>query len=96
PNQINNVLCFPGFFRGLLDCRAAGVNYEMKRAAARAIADVIPPEQLQENYIIPSVFDRRVAPAVANAVIDVAWYTGMSRREAKHIPTAARHTGESD
>jgi malate dehydrogenase (oxaloacetate-decarboxylating) len=85
PNQINNVLCFPGFFRGLLDCRASDVNNEMKDAAAMAIASVITDAELQEDYIIPSVFDRRVAPAVAKAVIEAAWKTGVSRREVKTL-----------
>jgi malate dehydrogenase (oxaloacetate-decarboxylating) len=71
PNQINNVLCFPGLFRGLLDVGATTVNEEMKLAAARAIAD-IGAEELGPEHVIPSVFDRRVAPAVARAVGDVA------------------------
>jgi malate dehydrogenase (oxaloacetate-decarboxylating) len=83
PNQINNVLCFPGFFRGLLDCRASEVNTEMKLAAAEAIASVITREELQEDYIIPSVFDKHVTPAVANAVVKAAWKSGVSRREVK-------------
>lgn len=91
PNQINNVLCFPGFFRGLLDCRASGVNNEMKRVAAQAIANVILDANLQPDYIIPSVFDKRVSPAVAAAVLDAAWRSGLSRRELKHRrSTAAR------
>ncbi len=81
PNQINNVLCFPGFFRGLLDCRARGVNDEMKLAAASAIAGVVKDDELNEEYIIPSVFDRRVAKAVAASVIRAAQETGMARRE---------------
>src|SRR3712207_9522691 len=70
PNQINNVLCFPGIFRGALDVRARGIDEPMKLAAADAIAGVIPREDLSEDYIIPSVFDERVAPAVAEAVAD--------------------------
>ena len=65
PNQINNVLCFPGVFRGALDARASEITEEMKLVAAHAIADVIPEDELSEEYIIPSVFDRRVAEAVA-------------------------------
>lgn len=84
PNQINNVLCFPGFFRGLLDCRASAVNDEMKLAAARAIAGVISENELHEDYIVPSVFDKRVTRAVARAVVEAAWQTGVSRREVKH------------
>ena len=59
PNQINNVLCFPGIFRGALNCRASRINEAMKLAAANAIADIIGPDELHPDYIIPSVFDRR-------------------------------------
>ena len=78
PNQINNMLCFPGFFRGLLDAhdapgaQAAPVSKEMKLAAARAIAEVVTRDEINDDYIIPSVFDRRVAPAVAQAVVRAA------------------------
>ena len=68
PNQINNVLCFPGIFRGALDARATEITEQMKTAAARAIAGIVPTEELREDYIIPSVFNRDVAPAVAAAV----------------------------
>lgn len=71
PNQINNVLCFPGFFRGLLDSRATYVTEEMKIAAAKAIASLITAKELQRNYIIPDALDPRVAPAVAKAVIEI-------------------------
>src|SRR5205085_6107074 len=60
PNQINNVLCFPGIFRGALNCRARRINEPMRLAAATAIAEIIAPEELHPDYIIPSVFDRRV------------------------------------
>ena len=80
PNQINNVLCFPGIFRGALDVRAHEIDEGMKLAAAEAMADVIPEEDLSEDYIIPSVFDERVAPAVAEAVSEKAKETGMARR----------------
>jgi len=80
PNQINNVLCFPGIFRGALDVRALEIDEGMKLAAANAMADVIPEEDLSEDYIIPSVFDERVAPAVAEAVSEKAKETGMARR----------------
>jgi malate dehydrogenase (oxaloacetate-decarboxylating) len=80
PNQINNVLCFPGIFRGALDVRAHEIDEEMKLAAANAMADVIPEEELSEDYIIPSVFDERVAPAVAEAVSEKAKETGSARR----------------
>ncbi len=83
PNQINNVLCFPGFFRGLLDSRAKRVTEEMKLAAARAIAGVIKPSQLHEDYIVPSVFDRRVAEAVAAAVEREAYRSGVAQRQRK-------------
>jgi len=82
-NQINNVLCFPGMFRGALDCRAKGINNEMKLAAAHAIADVVSKRELHEDYIIPSVFDKRVAKNVAKAVIHAAHATGMARRRRK-------------
>jgi malate dehydrogenase (oxaloacetate-decarboxylating) len=80
PNQINNVLCFPGIFRGALDVRAREIDEPMKLAAAEAIAGVIPAEDLSEDYIIPSVFDERVAPAVAEAVANRAKETGTARR----------------
>ena len=80
PNQINNALCFPGFFRGLLDCRAHEVNNDMKLAAARAIAASVPPAQLNEENITPNVFDRTVARSVARAVMDAAYKTGSAQR----------------
>ena len=76
PNQINNVLCFPGLFRGLLDAGAREVNDTMKLAAARAIADIVGPEELSADYIIPSPFNRAVVPAVAGAVTAAAAETG--------------------
>jgi malate dehydrogenase (oxaloacetate-decarboxylating) len=78
PNQINNVLCFPGIFRGALDVRAEAITEEMKIAAARAIAEIVTDEELREDYIIPSVFNRDVAPAVAAAVADEARGSGMA------------------
>lgn len=81
PNQINNVLCFPGIFRGALDCRATDINEEMKLAAASAIASVISDTELQPDYIIPSVFNRRVSPLVAAAVEEAARKTGVARKE---------------
>ena len=80
PNQINNVLCFPGFFRGLLDSRARLVNDEMKIAAARAIASCVTRSELGPEYIIPSVFNKNVAPAVAREVATAAQKTGVARR----------------
>jgi malate dehydrogenase (oxaloacetate-decarboxylating) len=80
PNQINNVLAFPGIFRGALDVRARRINEEMKLAAATAIASVIGGDELHADYIVPSVFNRRVAEAVAAAVADAAVATDVSRR----------------
>ncbi len=79
PNQINNVLCFPGIFRGALDAGAPRITEEMKLAAAQGIADVVAAEDLSEDYIIPSVFDRDVAPAVAKAVVEEARRDGIAR-----------------
>jgi len=80
PNQINNVLCFPGFFRGLLDSRARSVNDEMKIAAAHAIAACVGKDELGPEYIIPSVFNKKVAPAVAREVVRAAQRTGVAHR----------------
>jgi malate dehydrogenase (oxaloacetate-decarboxylating) len=85
PNQINNMLCFPGFFRGLLDARASRVTDGMKIAAAEAIAETIGRDELHEDYLIPSVFDRRVAPAVAAAVARRAKEDGVARRVTKGV-----------
>ena len=79
PNQINNVLVFPGIFRGALDARATDITEEMKLAAARAIAAIVTDEELTEEYIIPGAFDKRVAPAVANAVMECAKREGVAR-----------------
>jgi malate dehydrogenase (oxaloacetate-decarboxylating) len=83
PNQINNVLCFPGFFRGLLDSRARTVSDEMKLAAARAIAGCVSDGELSPEYIIPSVFNKSVAPAVAQGVANAAVGAGLGRRRRK-------------
>lgn len=80
PNQLNNVLVFPGIFRGALDVRATGISESMKVAAATAIADLIEADELTESYIIPSPFDPRVAAAVARAVTDTARRDGLARR----------------
>lgn len=85
PNQINNVLGFPGIFRGALDVRARIINEEMKKAAARAIAEAIPRDEVNEEYIIPSVFNKAVVPAVAQAVAEAALRTGVARREMKEL-----------
>ena len=79
PNQINNVLAFPGIFRGALDCRASCINEEMKIATSKALASLIPEEELNEENIIPSALDKRVAGVVAEAVIGAARKTGVAR-----------------
>ncbi len=83
PNQINNVLCFPGIFRGALDCHAKDINEEMKLAAAEAIASVVSPKELCEDYIIPGCFNPKVAESVAAAVAKAAMRTGVARKEYK-------------
>jgi len=83
PNQINNVLCFPGVFRGALDVRATDITEEMKLAAARAIAAIVTDDELREDYIIPSVFNREVAPAVADAVAAEARQSGLAEAGAE-------------
>jgi malate dehydrogenase (oxaloacetate-decarboxylating) len=80
PNQINNMLCFPGLFRGLLDVRATSVNEAVKLAAARAIANTVADGELHEDYIIPSIFDKKVVGAVADAVAEAARKTGLARK----------------
>ena len=89
PNQINNVLCFPGIFRGALDVRARAITEEMKMAAGRAIAEIIPESELREDYIIPSVFNRDVAPAVAAAVAERAKQQGAATVDGDTIGFAA-------
>ena len=79
PNQINNVLAFPGIFRGTFDVRASDINDEMKIAAARALAGLISDDELNEDYIIPAAFDKRVGPAVAEAVSNAARKSGVAR-----------------
>jgi malate dehydrogenase (oxaloacetate-decarboxylating) len=79
PNQINNALVFPGFFRGLLDCRARSVDDAMKLAASHAVAGMVAEDELTEEYIVPTVFDRRVVPAIASAVIAAARASGSAR-----------------
>ena len=85
PNQVNNVLCFPGLFRGALDARARNISEEMKLAAARAIAESIPDDQLSEDYILPSVFNEVVGQRVAEAVRDEATRTGDVRERGSRI-----------
>ena len=79
PNQINNVLVFPGIFRGALDAQATDITEDMKLSAARAIASIVSDDELKEDYIIPGAFDKRVAPAVAKAVMDCAKASGISK-----------------
>lgn len=79
PNQINNVLAFPGIFRGAFDVRASKINEEMKMAAAKALAELITPKELHADYIIPAAFDRRVGGAVAKAVAQAARDTKVAR-----------------
>ena len=83
PNQINNVLCFPGLFRGALDVRATAITEEMKTAAARAVAAIVADDELREDYIIPSVFNREVVGAVAAAVAEEARESGAAEPEAE-------------
>jgi len=80
PNQINNVLAFPGIFRGALDVRASDINEDMKLAAAEAIAAVAQSDGLSEEYVIPEAFDMRIAPTVASAAAGAAIRTGVARR----------------
>lgn len=80
PNQINNMLSFPGIFRGLLDAKARGVNEEVKFMAAKAIAYTIKDDELHEDYIIPGGFDRKVVSNVAHAVAEAARKTGLARK----------------
>lgn len=79
PNQINNVLAFPGIFRGTLDCRASDINEEMKIAAAEAIASLVSDDELAADYVIPKAFDERVGPTVAKAVMEAAKKSGVAR-----------------
>jgi malate dehydrogenase (oxaloacetate-decarboxylating) len=83
PNQVNNVLCFPGLFRGVLDARAREINEPMKVAAAHAIADCVSANELSDEYIIPSVFNRRVFLRVAHAVAEAAYDSGAAERQRK-------------
>jgi malate dehydrogenase (oxaloacetate-decarboxylating) len=94
PNQINNVLCFPGIFRGALDVRAREITEEMKMAAARGIAAIVPESELREEYIIPSVFNRDVADSVAAAVADEAKRQGTASAAAGAIGYAAEDAGK--
>lgn len=93
PNQVNNLLAFPGIFRGALDVRASEINERMKLAAAYAIAGIIPDDHLTEDYIIPSVFDKHVVRAVAGAVAHAAQETGVARRR-KGEPVEEGERGE--
>ncbi len=79
PNQINNVMCFPGLFRGALDVRARDINEEMKQAASHALAGLVSDEELKSDYILPMAFDKRIGPAVAAAVAKAARDSGVAR-----------------
>jgi len=94
PNQVNNLLAFPGIFRGALDVRATDINTEMKIAAATAIASLIPEEELSEDNIIISPFDKRVAPRVASAVAQAAIDTGVATNDSMTAELVAEHTLE--
>ena len=94
PNQVNNLLAFPGIFRGALDVRATDINTEMKIAAATAIASLIPEEELSEDNIIISPFDKRVAPRVASAVAQAAIDTGVATNDGMSAELVAEHTME--
>lgn len=94
PNQVNNLLAFPGIFRGALDVRATDINTEMKIAAATAIASLIPEEELDEDNIIISPFDKRVAPRVASAVAQAAIDTGVATNDGMTAELVAEHTME--
>ncbi len=90
PNQVNNVLCFPGLFRGVLDCQAREINDPMLFAAANAIANIISDEELSEDYIIPSVLNRRVPEQVSNSVREAAIQTGVARLEHRYASSSYR------
>ena len=91
PNQVNNVCVFPGIFRGALAVRASAITEEMKVAAVRAIAGLIPEDELREDYVVPGAFDRRIVPAIAGAVAKVAMSAGIARlkREVQDIEKEA-------
>jgi malate dehydrogenase (oxaloacetate-decarboxylating) len=88
PNQINNVLAFPGIFRGALDVRASEINEAMKLAAGEALASVVTPDELSAEYVIPSVFNREVATVIADAVAQAAIASGVARRDRSASPQA--------
>jgi malate dehydrogenase (oxaloacetate-decarboxylating) len=90
PNQINNVLCFPGLFRGVLDCQAREINDPMLFAAAKAIAQIVTEEELSEDYIIPGVLNRKVPERVANNVREAAIQTGVARLEHEYASSFFR------
>ncbi len=92
PNQINNVLAFPGIFRGALDVRAGAITERMKMAAASAIAEIVADDELREDYIIPSVFNRDVAPAVAAAVANEARASGTAAAAGNEVGFAQGDT----
>ena len=94
PNQINNVLCFPGIFRGALDVRARDITEEMKMAAARGIASIVADDELREDYVIPSVFNRDVGDAVAQAVAGQAKAQGAAEVTGSEVGYSRGETEE--
>jgi len=92
PNQINNVLAFPGIFRGALDCQASDINEEMKLAAAHAIASVISDNELNEDYIIPGVFNAKIVESVAKAVALAASKTGVARKQIRSMDSSGANS----
>ena len=94
PNQVNNLLAFPGIFRGALDVRATDINEEMKIAAAYGIAELIPESELTPDYVIPAATDRRISPVVASFVAKAAIDTGIARRSDMTPEMVAEHTRE--
>ena len=94
PNQVNNLLAFPGVFRGALDVRATDINEEMKIAAAYAIASLVADDELKEDYVITTPFDKRVAPTVAAAVAKAAIESGIARNKNITPEQVAQHTRE--
>ena len=94
PNQVNNLLAFPGIFRGALDVRATDINEEMKIAAAYGIAELIPESELTPDYVIPAATDRRISPVVASFVAKAAIDTGVARRSDMTPEMVAEHTRE--
>ena len=96
PNQINNSLAFPGIFRGALDVEATDIDESMKLAAAQAIAGLVGSDELNEEYIVPSMFDKRVADAVASATREAAWASGVARKALPPEYRTPEHDAEAE